>query len=118
MTLADYAVAAQIVIAISIAIVWVGRFDNIVREFKQYGLPDVVRNVVGATKISLATLLVAGIWYPALVAGPALIMAFLMLCAQGAHVRVKNPWHKFVPSLVLLLLSLFVAGVHLGTFGQ
>jgi len=106
------------VIAVSIAIVWVGRFDNIVKEFNQYGLPDVVRNVVGATKIALATLLVAGIWYPALVAGPALIMAFLMLCAQGAHLRVKNPWHKFVPSLVLLLLSLFVAGMHLGAFTQ
>ncbi len=118
MSMDTYAAAAQIVIAVSIAIVWVGRFDNIVKEFKQYGLPDVVRNVVGATKISLATLLVAGIWYPALVAGPALIMAFLMLCAQGAHVRVKNPWHKFVPSLALLLLSLFVAGVHLGAFSQ
>jgi hypothetical protein len=117
-TLDDYAVTAQLVIAISIAIVWVGRFDNIVREFKQFGLPDVVRNAVGATKISLATLLVAGIWYPALVAGPALIMAFLMLCAQGAHARVKNPWHKFLPSLALLLLSLFVAGVHLDTFGR
>ena len=118
MSMDAYAVVAQVVIAISIAIVWVGRFDNIVKEFKQYGLPDLVRNVVGATKISLATLLVAGIWYPALVPGPALIMAFLMLCAQGAHVRVKNPWHKFMPSLVLLLLSLFVAGVHLGAFSQ
>jgi DoxX-like family len=113
-----YATVAQIVIAVSIAIVWVGRFDNIVKEFRQYGLPDLVRNVVGATKISLATLLVAGIWYPALAAGPALLMAFLMLCAQGAHLRVKNPWHKFVPSLALLLLSLFVAGVHLGIFSQ
>ena len=118
MTMHDYAVTAQVVIAMSIAIVWVGRFDNIVKEFRQFGLPDVVRNAVGATKISLATLLVAGIWYPALVAGPALIMAFLMLCAQGAHARVKNPWHKFLPSLGLLLLSLFVAGVHRGTFGR
>ena len=118
MTMHDYAVTAQVVIAMSIAIVWVGRFDNIVKEFRQFGLPDVVRNAVGATKISLATLLVAGIWYPGLVAGPALIMAFLMLCAQGAHARVKNPWHKFLPSLGLLLLSLFVAGVHLGTFGR
>lgn len=118
MTMDDYAATGQIVIAMSIAIVWVGRFDNIVREFRQFGLPDVVRNAVGATKISLATLLVAGIWYPALVAGPALIMAFLMLCAQGAHARVKNPWHKFLPSLGLLVLSLFVAGVHLGTSGR
>lgn len=110
----DYAVAAQGVIAFSIVVVWVFRFDNIVREFQQFGLPDLVRNMVGASKISLATLLVAAIWYPALGTGPALFMAFLMLCAQVAHWSVKNPWHKRVPSLGLLTLSLFVAGVHSG----
>ena len=54
---------AQIIIAISIAVVWVFRFDNIVKEFNQYGLSDLMRSLVGAAKISLATLLVAGIWY-------------------------------------------------------
>ena len=107
-------VLAQLVITLSVVIVWVFRFDNIVKEFKQYGLPDLVRNMVGAAKIALATLLVAGIWYPALVLVPALLMAFLMLCAQFAHVKVRNPWHKYVPSLLLLLLSLFVAAAHAG----
>lgn len=113
-----YATCAQLIIALSIAIVWIGRFDNIVKEFKEYRLPDVVRNVVGATKISLATLLLVGIWYPSLVLVPALIMAFLMLCAQVAHFRVRHPWQKYLPSLVLLILSLFVAGVHLGMLSQ
>ena len=107
-------VFAQLVIALSVIIVWVFRFDNIVKEFKQYGLPDLVRNMVGAAKIALATLLVAGIWYPALVLVPALLMAFLMLCAQLAHIKVRNPWYKYVPSLVLLVLSLFVAAAHAG----
>jgi hypothetical protein len=31
-------------IAISVVIVWVFRFDNIVKEFKQYGLSDLTRN--------------------------------------------------------------------------
>ncbi len=105
---------AQIVIALSIVIVWVFRFDNIVKEFKQYGLSDLMRNLVGAAKISLATLLIAGIWFPSLVLVPALLMAVLMLCAQMAHFRVKNPLPKFLPSLGLLILSLFVAGVHAG----
>ena len=105
---------AQIIIAVSIIIVWVFRFDNIVKEFKQYGISDLVRNMVGAAKISLSTLLIAGIWYPGLVLIPALIMAFLMICAQIAHIRVKNPLFKFLPSFVLLILSLFVASVHLG----
>ena len=107
-------ILAQLIIAVSIVIVWVFRFDNIVLEFKQYGLPDLVRNMVGATKIALATLLVAGIWYPQLVLVPALLMAFLMLCAQLAHVKVRNPFIKYVPSFLLLLLSLFVAAAHAG----
>jgi hypothetical protein len=37
---------------------WVFRFDNIVKEFKQYGLSDLTQTIV-ATKIVLATLLVA-----------------------------------------------------------
>ena len=107
-------ILAQLIIAVSIVIVWVFRFDNIVLEFKQYGLPGLVRNMVGATKIALATLLVVGIWYPQLVLVPALIMAFLMLCAQLAHVKVHNPLIKYVPSFLLLLLSLFVAAAHAG----
>ncbi|MFP5082060.1 DoxX family protein [Pedobacter sp. JCM 36344] len=109
---------AQIVIALSICFVWIVRYDNIVREFKQYGIPDLLRNLVGASKIALSTLLIAGIWYPKLVLIPALLMAFLMLCAQAAHVKVKNPLLKFVPSALLLILSLFVAGVHSGLIGS
>ena len=41
-------------------------------------------------------------------------MAFLMLCAQLAHIKVRNPWHKYVPSFLLLLLSLFVAAAYAG----
>ena len=103
---------AQIVIAVSVCFVWIFRFDNIVKEFKQYGIPDLLRNLVGATKIALSTLLVAGIWYKSLVLIPALLMAFLMICAQMAHLKVKNQWFKFVPSFILLILSLFIAGVY------
>ncbi|RZK34589.1 MAG: hypothetical protein EOO61_13330 [Hymenobacter sp.] len=92
-----------------IVYVWVWRFANIVKEFHQYGLSDLTRTVVGDTKIALATLLVAGLWYPALVPVPALIMAALMLAAQYFHFKVHNPWFKRAPSLGLLLLSLFIA---------
>jgi hypothetical protein len=56
----NLSVIAQPLVAISV-IVWVFRFDNIVKEFKQYGLSDLTRTIVGAIKIVLATLLVAGI---------------------------------------------------------
>jgi hypothetical protein len=109
----NLALISQVVVAISIVIVWVFRFDNIVKEFKQYELSDLTRTMVGSAKIVLATLLVAGIWYPALVLIPSLIMAFLMISAQYFHFRVKNPWQKRVPSLFLLLLCLFIASVSL-----
>jgi hypothetical protein len=109
----NFTIFAQLIVAISIVIVWVFRFDNIVKEFKQYSLSDLTRTMVGTTKIALATLLVAGIWYPSLVLIPSLIMAFLMLSAQYFHFKVKNPWQKRIPSLFLLLLCLFIAAVSL-----
>lgn len=110
----NLSIAAQIIIAVSIIVVWVFRFDNIVKEFKQYGISDLLRNMVGASKIAISTLLIAGIWYPSLVLIPALLMALLMLAAQVAHIRAKNPFIKYVPSFFLLILSLFVAYVHSG----
>ncbi|TVQ13861.1 MAG: hypothetical protein EA361_09145 [Bacteroidetes bacterium] len=107
--MANLLIIAQLVVAVSILIVWVFRFDNIIKEFKQYGLSDLTRTMVGTSKIVLATLLVAGIWYPSLVAVPALIMAFLMLSAQYFHHKVSNPFQKRIPSLFLMLLCLFIA---------
>ena len=108
------AIYSQIVIAISVINVWVFRFDNIVKEFKQYGLSDTLRNIVGAFKISLSTLLVVGIFYEDVILVSSLSMAFLMICAQIAHIKARNPLMKYVPSFILLLLSLFVAGVNYG----
>ncbi|OAB29725.1 DoxX-like family protein [Flavobacterium fryxellicola] len=109
----NLSVIAQLIVAISVIIVWVFRFDNIVKEFKQYGLSDLTRTFVGATKIALATLLITGIWFPSLVLIPALLMAFLMFSAQYFHFKVNNPWQKRMPSLFLMLLSLYIAAVTL-----
>ena len=108
-----YSIIAQIIVALGVGYVWIFRLDNIIVEFKQYGLSDQTRTLVGATKIILATLLIVGIWYPSLVLIPALIMAFLMVSAQYFHYKVKNPMSKRMPSLFLLLLCLFIAAVSL-----
>lgn len=104
-------IAAQLIIALSIIYVWVFRFDNIIVEFKQYELSDLVRSAVGAAKIILATLLVVGIWYPSLVFIPSVLMGLLMIAAQYFHFKVKNPLQKHLPSLFLLLLCIFLAFV-------
>tara|TARA_Y100000992_G_C21243391_1_gene481950 strand:- start:1070 stop:1414 length:345 start_codon:yes stop_codon:yes gene_type:complete len=110
----NIALLAKVIIALSIMVVWVFRFDNIVVEFKQYGLSDLVRSLVGASKIALATLLLVGIFYKEVVFISALMMAFLMICAQIAHIKVRNPLIKYIPSFLLLILSLFVAAVDYG----
>jgi hypothetical protein len=104
---------AQVIVAVSISIVWVFRFDNIVKEFKQYGLSDLTRSAIGAIKISLSTLLVVGIWYPALTLVPSVLMAFLMICAQYFHFKVKNPFNKRIPSFLLFVMCLFIASISL-----
>lgn len=100
---------SQIIVAISVVYVWTFRFHNVLKEFEQFGLSDLTRNIVGATKIALATLLVAGIWYPSLVFIPAVIMGLLMIGAQYFHFKINNPFIKHLPSLILLILSIFIA---------
>ena len=100
---------SQIIVAISVVYVWTFRYHNVVKEFKQFGLSDLTRNFVGATKIALATLLVVGIWYSSLVLIPSILMGLLMISAQYFHFKISNPFIKHLPSLILLILSAFIA---------
>ena len=99
----------QITVAISVLFVWVFRFHNVLKEFKQFGLSDVTRNLVGASKIALSTLLIVGIWETNLVLIPSILMGFFMIGAQYFHFKVKNSFIKHLPSLFLLILSAFIA---------
>lgn len=99
----------QITVAISVAYVWVFRFHNVIEEFKQFGLSDLTRNFVGATKISLATLFIVGIWYSSLVFIPSVLMGLFMIAAQYFHFKVKNTFIKHLPSLILLIFCAFIA---------
>jgi hypothetical protein len=98
----------QVTLGLSVFYVWIFRFDNVVKEFKQFGLNDLTRNLVGASKIALATLLITGIWYSSLVQIPAVLMGLFMIAAQYFHFKIKNPFIKHLPSLILLLLSALI----------
>lgn len=102
-------IAAQLIVAISVAYVWVFRYEVIIKEFKEFGLGDLTRTFVGASKICLATLLIAGIWYPPLILIPSILMGLFMLAAQYYHFKIKNPFIKHFPSLILLILCAFIA---------
>ncbi len=104
----------QVVVAVSVLIVWVFRYHNVIAEFQQFGYSDVFRNFVGASKIAISTLLLTGICYEELTPYAAMGMAAFMLAAQLSHLRAKNPFTQRLPSLVFLLMSLFVALFHFG----
>lgn len=103
------AISLQALVAASIFFVWVVRYDNIIAEFKHYGLPDWLRDIVGILKLALALLLLIGIERKPLAVAGGLGIAALMACAFVVHLRVKNPPFKMAPCLSLLLISLGIA---------
>ncbi|MBM3847670.1 MAG: hypothetical protein FJ405_15465 [Verrucomicrobia bacterium] len=102
----------QALVAASIFFVWVVRYDNIQQEFKLYGLPDSVRDVVGILKLTFSLLLLTGIERKLFALGGAVGIAFLMGCAFVMHLRVKNPLFKLLPCVTLLLLSAVIAFIN------
>lgn len=102
-------IAAQLIVAISVVYVWVFRYEVIIKEFKQFELSDLTRTFVGASKVALATMLVTGIWYTSLISISAMLMGLFMLAAQYFHFKIKNPFIKHLPSLILLILCAFIA---------
>ena len=110
----NISIGFQLVFAIVLCIVWIFRYDNIGVEFKHYGYSDLLRNFVGVAKTSTSTLLILGIWYNEITIYASLSMAFFMLCAQVSHIKVRNPFIKFVPSLIFLIMSLFIASFNYG----
>ena len=107
---------SQVVVAVSVLVVWVFRYHNVIVEFKQFGYSDVFRNFVGTSKIAISTLLLTGIWYEELTLYAAVGMAVFMLAAQLSHIRVNNPFLQRLPSLLFLIMSLFVALFHFEVF--
>jgi len=104
----------QIALAISVYYVWIFRYHNVLSEFSQFGYSDLFRNFVGAAKISLSALLIMGVFYDGVTLFAALGMAVFMLGAQLTHLRFKNTLKQRIPSLILLLISLFIAAFHFG----
>jgi len=110
----------QIIVALGIFNVWLLRYGkethwrggtakNMKEEFATYGLSVWFMVVIGFLKVSLATLLIIGVWIPMLTKPSATILAVLMLGAVSMHVKVKDSVKKALPALTMFLLSAIVA---------
>lgn len=115
------ALVCQIVIALGLLNVWLlrarkptgwrgGNARSMKEEFEAYGLPPWSMSVIGCLKVSLAILLIAGVWFPSLAKPAAIGTAVLMAGAVAMHVKVKDPMMRSLPALALLVLSLVVIG--------
>jgi len=108
--------APQTAAALWILNVWFNRFDkdtgyrggnatNMKEEFAEYGLPENAMYAVGATKVSLATMMLAGLRYSKLTDPASAGLAALMVGAIGMHVKVKDPLKRSLPAMTVLALS-------------
>ncbi len=118
-------IVLQLIVAIGIYNVWLVRFGKSTKwrggsatdmksEFEAYGMPHWFMMVIGFTKVTLATLLIAGIWFPILVGPAALGLTALMLGAIGMHIKVKDPLLKSLPAFTVFSLSLILGLIGLG----
>lgn len=110
-------VILQLLVAFGLLNVWVIRSNlvtpyrgsnscSLKSEFAAYGLPLWSFYVVGFIKISAALLLLLGLWIPFLVFPSALVVSLMMLGAVYMHIKVRDPFKKVLPALIMLLLSI------------
>ena len=111
---------AQIIAALWILNVWILRFNketeyrggnatNMKEEFANYGFPAWGMYLIGAKKMSLAILLLVGIWVDVLVRPAAILLALIMLGAIGMHVRIGDPLKKSAPAISVFVFSALAA---------
>ncbi|MEY4168441.1 MAG: DoxX family protein [Blastocatellia bacterium] len=107
----------QLLVALGLLNVWLvrsgkptpwrgGQAKNMREEFQAYGLPTWFMWVVGLFKVSLAILLIAGVWINSVSQPAAMGVSVLMLGAIAMHLKVGDPLKKSLPALSLLLLCL------------
>ena len=82
---------------------------NMKDEFISYGLKGPFVWIIGFLKVTLATMLVFGIFYDSLIFPAAVGMAVLMLGAILMHLKVKDQPLKFLPATIFLILALSIA---------
>jgi len=112
-------IALKLIVGLSILNVWLvrskkstqwrgGEANNIVEEFKAYGLPIWFMWTVGTLKVALAILLLVSIIYSQIEPIAAFGIAFLMLGAVFMHMKIGDPLKKSFPAFTFLVFSLVI----------
>ena len=90
----------------SVLFVWVVRYKNIIEEFRFYQYPEWLRDLVGIFKISFVIMLMREDVFFVKIGAVGIMI--LMFGAMITHLKVKNPFLKMLPSIVLFALCSFI----------
>lgn len=115
-------IGLQAIVGISILNVWLiqnkkdtqwrgGDATTLMEEFGVYGLPPWSLYIIGVLKVTLAILLIAGIWYPQFIFPAAIGLAVLLTGSVAMHIKIKDPLKKSFPASLFLVLCLIIAFV-------
>lgn len=116
--------ALQVIVALGLLNVWLvraskstpyrgGDAETISEEFATYGLPSFMIYVVGGLKVIIALAMIVGIWINAVIVPAAAVLIVLMIGAFVMHLKVKDPFKKAVPSLLMLGMAIAIAAISL-----
>ena len=114
----------NLIIALGIINVWLVRFQqetqwrggeakSLKEEFQVYGLPIWFMYIVGFMKITLAILLIIGMWIPKINLYTSMAMIILMIGAVVMHIKVNDPLKKSIPafSIIILLIGIILNSI-------
>ena len=114
----------NLIIALGIINVWLVRFQqetqwrggeakSLKEEFQVYGLPIWFMYIVGFMKITLAILLIIGMWIPKINLYTSIAMIILMIGAVIMHIKVNDPLKKSIPafSIIILLIGIILNSI-------
>jgi hypothetical protein len=109
----------QLVTGLGILNVWILRYNqgtayrggtaaDMKAEFANYGLPNWSVYLIGGLKITAALALILGIYFESLIIPFASLLGLLMVGALLMHLKVKDPFKKTIPALVMLMLCISI----------
>jgi hypothetical protein len=109
----------QLITGLGILNVWILRYNqgtayrggtaaDMKAEFANYGLPNWSVYLIGGLKITAALALILGIYFESLIIPFASLLGLLMVGALLMHLKVKDPFKKTIPALVMLMLCISI----------
>lgn len=114
-----FIILLKIIVAVSLLNVWLNQFNkstkwrggnaqNMIEEFRVYGLSKKMCYAVGFLKVSFSLLLLASLYFNNLGDYAAAGLALLLAGSIAMHIRIKDPLIKSLPAAIFLAMCLLI----------